>query len=239
MSNIAIVGHGNVGSHLAKRLSQDHQVSIFSRSSTDQDHLELRDLVPKDFDFVFLSLPDRVIHPFSERLPMADTIILHTSGSRPLSDLSKHGKRGVLYPLQTFSRNKPIDFKPIKLLVEGNGDTQSEVLKLALSMSKHVEVKNSKDRLKIHLAAVFACNFTNHMYQIAEKHLAKVGMTFPDLQPLVEETLEKALQLAPSNAQTGPAVRRDQVTIEKHLDMLEGDEKLIYQLITQSIQTFQ
>ncbi|MBC6401392.1 MAG: DUF2520 domain-containing protein [Ekhidna sp.] len=237
MSKIAIVGHGNLGSHLAGKFSENHDVTIFTRNPCEGES-DLTFLEAADFDFVILTLLDDMIGEFSDKLPKSDAIILHTSGSRPLSDLNMHRKRGVLYPLQTFSKEKNIDFEKVQILVEGTPEIKSEIVKLAMEISNHVKVMNSSDRAKTHLAAVFACNFSNHMYHIAEKQLKEIGMTFRDILPLVNETLEKAIALNPSNAQTGPAVRKDQVTIDRQLEMLNGNEQLLYELITKNIQRY-
>lgn len=236
MSKIAIIGYGNVGYHLAKRLEVRNEVKIYSRIPDGLKTLDLGELSPKEFDFIILATPDGVIAELSHSIDNSNAIVLHTSGSRPMTDVSNHKRHGVLYPLQTFSRRKEIDFNTFPIFIEGNDLAEKEIYSFAGSFSKDVRLTTSKNRAKLHLAAVFACNFTNHMYHIAEKLLDPLDMRFQDLNHLVEETLNKALDIDPSKAQTGPAKRSDQSTIDLHMSMLQ-DERLnkIYELITEDI----
>ncbi len=237
MSKVAIIGYGNVGYHLANRISSKrHEVSIFSRTPYDESVLSMDQLDPAEFDIIILSVPDDMIKELSDQLPVSDAIILHTSGSNPIADLSKHPKHGVMYPLQTFSRTKEVDFTSFPIFIEGSEEGERDIFTFVRSFSNDVRLMTSTHRSKLHLAAVFACNFSNHMLHLSEKLLADLDMTFQDIQPLVEETLEKAIALNPSNSQTGPAIRDDDETINTHLEMLK-DEHLrnMYQMITNSI----
>ncbi|WP_462253027.1 Rossmann-like and DUF2520 domain-containing protein [Ekhidna sp.] len=238
MSKVAIIGYGNVGYHLANRISaKRHEVSIFSRTPIEDSVLSMDQLDPNDFDIIILSVPDDIIKEVSDQLAISEAIVLHTSGSNPIADLSKHAKHGVMYPLQTFSTTKEIDFTSFPIFVEGSDEGERDIFTFVRSFSNDVRLMTSTNRSKLHLAAVFACNFSNHMLHLSEILLADLDMSFQDIQPLVEETLEKAVELNPSNSQTGPAVREDDDTINTHLSMLK-DEKLksIYQMITDSIQ---
>jgi len=237
MSKIAIVGNGNVGLHLAKSLSIKHTVTCFSRAPKDGIK-SLASLQPSKFDFILLTVPDGAIKGVAEQLVKSNAIVLHTSGSRPLSDLNKHHNIGVFYPLQTFSKEKEVDFSKVQVFIEGSAETEKKIAQLAKSISQNVIALNSEKRAKMHLAAVFACNFSNHMFHLAQRQLNEIGMQFQDLLPLVDETVAKALALNPSNSQTGPAVRHDQVTIDRHLQMLQGDERKIYQMLTNDIQKY-
>lgn len=236
MSKIAIVGHGNVGFHLAKKFSKDHEVNVFTRNPDSLEQHPLQLLSPTNFDMVFLTVPDSAVKVVSEQLEPSEAVIVHTSGSRPISDLDRHDRRGVFYPLQTFSKNKKIDFAEVQVFVEGTPKSEAEILALAKGSFEQVRVMSSAERAKIHLAAVFACNFSNHMFEISDRHLHDIGMKFQDLLPLVTETLSKAVKLNPSNSQTGPAVRNDQVTIDQHVQMLDDRERMIYEIITKNIQ---
>lgn len=237
MSKIAIIGHGNVGYHLANQLSKKNEVVVFSRTPTESHIQPLIELNPHSFDLIILTVPDSVIKEVANAINSSEAIIVHTSGSRPMSDLSEHAKHGVIYPLQTFSKGKDIDFSAFPIFVEGSADAEMQIYTFAKSFSRDVRLLTSSNRTKLHLAAVFACNFSNHMYHIAEKYLANLDMTFQDIQPLVEETLQKAISLNPSRSQTGPAMRNDQLTINTHLEMMEDQEiKAIYQMITDHIQ---
>lgn len=236
MSKIAIIGYGNVGYHFAKRLEIKNEVSIYSRTPDGTSTIDLKSLDPKEFDFVILATPDEAIAEVSSSLGRSNAIVVHTSGSRPMSDVANHKKHGVIYPLQTFSRSKEIDFKSFPIFIEGNDEAEREIYSFTSNFSNDVRLTTSGNRVKLHLAAVFACNFTNHMYHSAEKLLVPLNMTFQDLQHLTEETLKKALEMSPSHAQTGPAIRGDESTIQLHLSMMKDEKmKKIYELITEDI----
>ncbi|MEM8939909.1 MAG: DUF2520 domain-containing protein [Bacteroidota bacterium] len=240
MIKIAIIGYGNLGYHLANVFSQNHQVSIFSKNPGEEHVNQLEYFQPYSFDFAILTVSDDAIKELANSIKSSDSIILHTSGTRPLSDLENHKKRGVLYPLQTFSKSKKVDFKKIQLLVEGTRETEEMILKLAKSVSQKVRIMNSLDRSKVHLAAVFACNFSNHMFHNAENILKDIGLDFQDIRSLVEETVEKAMEINPSHAQTGPAIRNDVSTLAKHQELIENDLlRELYKIISKSIQTRQ
>jgi len=147
-------------------------------------------------------------------------------------------KYGVFYPLQTFSINKPVNFKQIPICIEACDErVQQTLLDLAKLLSTKTYVVSSEQRKKLHLAAVFACNFTNYMYDISSKILDESGFLFEMIQPLIAETAEKIKTMNPYEAQTGPAVRMDEKTIAKHLSMLNKrpDLKKIYKLLTKNI----
>lgn len=240
MSTVAIIGYGNVGYHLANRISSKrHEVKIFSRNPTEDFVFPLDQLNASEFEFIILSVPDDRIKSVSDEIPVSEAIMLHTSGSNPIADLSKHPKHGVMYPLQTFSKTKEIDFTSFPVFVEGSDEGEREIFTFVRSFSNDVRLLTSTNRSKLHLAAVFACNFSNHMFHLSEKLLSELDMSFQDIQPLVEETLKKAIELNPSKSQTGPAVREDDETISTHLAMLK-DERLrsMYQIITDSIQEY-
>ncbi len=237
MSKVAIIGYGNVGYHLANRISSKrHEVTIFSRNPSEEFVLPLDQLDPDSFEIIILSVPDDRIKAVSDEIAVSEAIVLHTSGSNPIADLDKHPKHGVMYPLQTFSKTKEIDFTSFPVFVEGSDDGEREIFTFVRSFSNDVRLLTSTNRSKLHLAAVFACNFSNHMFHLSEKLLSELDMTFQDIQPLVEETLKKAIDLNPSQSQTGPAMRDDDETINTHLEMLK-DEKLrsMYQIISDSI----
>jgi predicted short-subunit dehydrogenase-like oxidoreductase (DUF2520 family) len=236
MSKVAIIGYGNVGYHLAKRLETKNEVIIYSRTPDGTATQDLKDLDAEEFNFIILAIPDAAIAEVSSSIETSNAIVVHTSGSRPITDVANHTKHGVLYPLQTFSRRKEIDFASFPIFIEGNDEAEREIFSFVRSFSNDVRLTTSTNRAKLHLAAVFACNFTNHMYQTAEKLLEPLDMTFQDLQHLTEETLHKALELNPSKAQTGPAKRGDDSTLQLHLNMISDDRlKKIYELISEDI----
>lgn len=236
MSKIAIIGYGNVGYHLARRLEIKNEVVIYSRTPDGTTIHALKGLDPKEFDFIILATPDQAIANVSSTIATSDAIVVHTSGSRPISDVANHKKHGVLYPFQTFSRKKEIDFASFPIFIEGNDEAEREIFSFVRGFSNDVRLTTSTNRAKLHLAAVFACNFTNHMYQTAERLLETLDMTFQDLQHLTEETLQKALELNPSKAQTGPAKRGDDSTLQLHISMISDDRlRKIYELISEDI----
>ena len=237
MSKVAIIGYGNVGYHLANRISaKRHEVTIFSRTPAEEFIVAMDQFDPNSFEFIILTVPDGLIKEVSDQIATSEAIVLHTSGANPISDLNKHLKHGVMYPLQTFSKTKEIDFTSFPIFVEGSDEGEKDIFTFVRSFSNDVRLLTSTNRSKLHLAAVFACNFSNHMFHLSEKLLSDLDMTFQNIQPLVEETLKKAIELNPSQSQTGPAMREDDETISIHLEMLK-DEKLraMYQIITDSI----
>lgn len=238
MSKIAIIGYGNVGFHFAKVLSHDHHVSIYSRNPVEEEINALDSFKADGYDFVIISVSDDAIKKVAESFDTSETIVLHTSGTRPLADLVHHAKRGVIYPLQTFSREKEIDFNQMQAFIEASSGMEENISELAKSITPNIREVNSKARAKIHLAAVFACNFSNHMFHIAENFLKEVDLEFQDIRSLVEETVKKAMELNPSQSQTGPAIRGDVSTLALQENLIEDDRlKEVYRVITNSIQT--
>ena len=146
----------------------------------------------------------------------------------------------MLYPFQTFSFDKEVDFSSFPLFIEGSDpETEQAVTAFAKGIGPDVRTLNSADRSRLHISAVFACNFTNHLYHIAEQLLNGIGMDFKDIKHLSEETLHKAIELSPSRAQTGPAIRGDKLTLEAHLEMIEDENiRRMYELISKSIRNF-
>jgi len=147
-------------------------------------------------------------------------------------------KYGVLYPLQTFSKNKAVDFSQIPICVEAiNAEVEKELLKIAHLLTEKTYILNSEKRKKLHLAAVFACNFSNYMYDIAYDIVMSAGIDFEILKPLIAETADKIKTMTPKEAQTGPAVRYDENTINKHLTLLNRKKYLkeIYKVLSKGI----
>lgn len=167
---------------------------------------------------------------------------LHTAGSMPLSVFDGHVESyGVLYPLQTFTKTRAVDFGQVPCFVEGsNPEALGRLTRLARDLGGPVVELPSERRRWMHLAAVFACNFTNHCYDIAARLLREAGVPPALMHPLIGETAAKARELGPRGAQTGPAVRYDQGVIGKHLSLLEGDPQLqrIYRLLSEHIHQY-
>jgi len=235
----SIIGAGNLAWHLTQALeTAGHTVlEIYSQNPVHAKALadklsQARAVDHLDFSkgkaqVIFLAVPDDAIGEVAQQAQLpANSIIVHTSGSQPLQALSQaHTNRiGVFYPLQTFTKGKSIDFQHIPICIEAAQQKDLEILKeLAEGISRNVQEINSDERAVLHIAAVFACNFTNHLWSVAEKLLSTEKIPLDILHPLVYETLEKAWKTGPEKAQTGPAKRGDNVTIKRHLAFLEKD----------------
>ena len=165
-------------------------------------------------------------------------MVVHTSGSSALAVLDNKNRKGVFYPLQTFTKGKKVDFTPIPICLETENEQDYQLLEnLGNCISKKVFQINSEQRKSLHVAAVFVCNFVNHLYQIGNEICEANQIPFEVLHPLIQETAQKILELTPKEAQTGPALRNDTKTIQKHLDFLSDENyTTIYKLLTQSIQ---
>ena len=244
--NITLFGGGNVATHLAKNLLKLPNVrlqQIYNRHLSAIKKFEnltqiIDDLSQvKPADLFILALKDDVIIPFSKKLKDFDTLTVHTSGSVPMSALQTQ-KKGVFYPFQTFSKNKPdLDFSNIPVLIEAENDEDLQLLKtLADSLSKKVKVVNSDQRKAMHIAGVFAANFVNYMYRQAADILQENDLSFDLIKPLILEVAQKVQNLPPAQAQTGPASRGDMKTIENHLDFLtQKPEFELYKYLTDLI----
>ena len=251
---ISFIGAGNVAWHLAQAFDRNQQPieEVYSRSHKSADQLcaRLYHAKPKtDLDFsdskadiFMIATPDDAIEEIMQiaKFPISSTVV-HTSGTKSLAVLNSHtqiGNIGVFYPLQTFSKSKVVDFKKTPICIEANStETEQQLEKLAFSICENVCFYNSEDRKVLHLAAVFACNFTNHLLTLSKQLVEKEGLDFAVLKPLIEETIAKAITHGPEKSQTGPAARNDQKTIAHHLDILANNEELstIYATITESI----
>lgn len=247
MIKVVLIGSGNVAQHLIQVLLQTKEVSLvqaFARNSSHLLHLLPDDKIITDYqkiteaDLYIISVSDNAISEVSEHLPFKNRLVVHTSGSSKLSILNDKNRKGVFYPLQTFTKGKEIDFAPIPICLEAENEADYQLLeKLGNCISQKVVRINSEQRKSIHVAAVFVCNFVNHLYHIGNDICEQNNVPFEVLHPLIQETAHKITELSPRDAQTGPALRNDTKTIEKHLDFLENTEyKKLYQLLTQSIQ---
>ena len=227
MIKVSIIGEGNVATHLGKKLKV--------RFSKDINKID------RASDVFILAVKDDAIAGAAKKLQVKNKIIFHTSGSVNMDILKKYSRNfGVLYPLQTFSKKRKINLSEIPVCVEGsNKRTEKIIFSLAsrISGTKNVHIINSKQRKILHLSAVFANNFSNHMFAIAESILKKEKLPFDLLKPLILETANKACQMNPREAQTGPARRKDKKIIQEHLKMLSQKKNYrdLYKRITSSI----
>lgn len=247
MITIAILGAGNVATHLYRAFKKSNKVSVnqwYNRSLETLQIYKNETEIINDFsklkkaDVYILAVSDDAISKLSSQLPFENRLVVHTSGSVSVYDLDKKNERGVFYPLQTFSKDAEVDFKNVPICIEVIDKSNLEIL-IALSdaLGSISHKVNSDQRRALHLAAVFVNNFTNQIYRIAHEITEYQGVEFDILKPLIIETANKIQNLSPYMAQTGPAKRNDKKTIKKHLKLLESDHhKEIYELLTLSIQ---
>ncbi|WP_417444043.1 Rossmann-like and DUF2520 domain-containing protein [Joostella sp.] len=246
MLKIVLLGGGNIAHHLFRVFNENNSINVvqcYNRSLSaikvfeDKTRVtnELADII--EADIYVIAVSDNAIADISNELPFSNKLVVHTSGNVSMLDLNEKNKRGVFYPLQSFSIDKEVNFEEIPICIEAENDTDLKMLQtLAASISNKVYKIDSKQRKAIHLSAVFVNNFVNHMYQIGNEICKQNDIPFDILQPLIEETSEKIKTLTPEESQTGPAKRNDTKTINSHLELLEKDaHKEIYKLLTTSI----
>lgn len=246
MIRLSLIGSGNVAQHLIQAFSKSTEVElvqVFSRNPDAVSNLVDGDKIISDLSelkpvkVTIIAVTDDSIASVSKQIPFENHLVVHTSGSVPMETLSDKNRKGVFYPLQTFSKSKEIDFKTVPVCLEAENEKDFQTLvKVAKTISHAINNVNSEQRKALHVAAVFVSNFTNHMYQIGDEICYKNGLTFDILKPLIQETANKILTLSPSEAQTGPAKRRDTQTINAHLNFLSDEnQKEIYKILTKSI----
>ncbi|QHL88619.1 DUF2520 domain-containing protein [Nibribacter ruber] len=252
---VALIGAGNVATHLAQGLKAAGVDLAWMYSRTQAHAQELAQNVGvqaishPDFtqappaDVYVLAIPDQALAQLAQLAKFPEqTLVVHTSGAQPLQVLNALAgvRKGVFYPVQTFSKEKAVNWKSIPICVEAELAEDEQLLKrLGCLLSDQVEVLRGEDRKQLHLAAVFACNFTNHLWGIAQELLQKAQLPAHLLEPLMQETLEKARQFPPFTVQTGPAQRGDDNTIQAHLQLLQDAPQYqeLYRVLTHSIQT--
>lgn len=248
MIKIVLLGTGNVAEFLFGAFSESGKiqvVQVYNHSleslSRFADQVEITTSVEniKDADIYLMAVKDDVIPELSGSLTNKKGLVLHTSGAVSLDALNSNSRRGVFYPLQTFSKNREVIQRNIPFCLETNVPEDLELLKnLAEDIKGTPYSVSSEQRKKLHLAAVFVCNFVNHLYAIGEQICKENALPFEILQPLIQETAEKILDTSPHESQTGPAKRNDSTTIKTHLDaIVEEENKAIYKLLTQAIQS--
>ena len=247
-----IIGSGNVASCIAPALEKAGVIDIAAVYSPTQSHAaelaaKLRNAVavsdiaeiPADAALYLLAVKDDAIAELAQTLtPSPEALWLHTSGgveASTLKPLSEH--YGVFYPLQTFSKGVPVNLPEVPVFIEASTERGREIVdRLAHAISPKVHYADGTTRCKLHAAAVFACNFTNHLWAIAEDILHReAGTDLSVLHPLLQETLRKAMTVPPASAQTGPAARGDRGVIAKHASLLTADEAELYTLLSEHI----
>ena len=251
--SISFIGSGNLAWHLAPALDNVGFIvrEVYSRSPHHAEQLTSKlyqaevkatlDFSTSVSSIFIIAASDDAIETIAREIILPDeAVLIHTSGSRPLNDLQYAATPliGVLYPLQTFSKQKKVDFKSIPVFIESLNEETDEILRLlANAISPQVRKITSAERKAMHVAAVFASNFTNHMLTISKGIMQGYSLEYDWLKPLITESIQKSLAIGPESAQTGPAKRGDLETLDQHLEFLKEDEKVadIYKLISQHI----
>lgn len=258
---IVFIGAGNVATHLAPAMEQSgagEVCQVYSRSVESAKALcdRLRDACPvadaadicHDADVYVVSLADHAVSEVLDRIKASQAgdrtavnpnqLWLHTSGSLPMETLEPmSGEYGVFYPLQTFSRSVDVDMAEVPIFVEGSCPEVTErILRMAQRVSRKVHYADGDLRRHMHIAAVFACNFTNYMFTVADDLLKADGLSLEVLYPLIRETMRKAMDGgSPADGQTGPAVRGDRGVVDRHASMLAPDLAEIYLRLSEAI----
>lgn len=242
---IVLIGSGNVAFHLAKAFTEAQiPVSqIFGRNTTELQKISEQFSIPfstetlADADLYIISVSDSSIAEVSSLIKNKNVLVAHTSGSVSREALNGNYRKSVFYPLQTFSKSKNLDYSKIPFFIDAENENDEEILKnLASKISKNVMIANDEKRKYIHLTAVFACNFVNHLYARAKEISDSQGIPFDYFLPLIDETTQKIHELEPKLAQTGPAIRNDEKVLKLHESLLTDEEKLkIYKTLNESI----
>jgi predicted short-subunit dehydrogenase-like oxidoreductase (DUF2520 family) len=246
---VVFIGAGNAATHLAKefyRKSFDI-IQVYSRTAVSASTLArevqavaVTDIsaIIDDADLYIFSVKDSVLEELVAQLPENSGLWIHTAGSMPMSVFKGYAIHyGVLYPFQSFSKDRNIDWGEVPVFTEASDEHSRKILNgIAKLLSPKVADLSTQDRKYLHLAGVFACNFANHMYVLSKQVLEKVNLPFEVALPLIDETADKIHSLSPEKAQTGPAIRYDENVIHKHLELIEDEEvKQIYRLISGNI----
>ena len=246
MKNIILIGSGNVATHLGTALKKRgfNIVQVWSKRITNARMLasilncdytnSLNQL--KKADLYILAIKDDAISKILSNLQ--NIAVVHTAGSVSLEIFNNNFvNHGVFYPLQAFSKNLDLDFSEIPICIEAsNSEFENKLINLGKQLSGNIIKMNSEQRKQLHISAVFACNFSNHMYTISDEILSKSNIKFKLLLPLINQTVKKLEDNKPSDAQTGPAKRDDKKVINAHLENMEDEiTKEIYQLISNAI----
>ncbi len=246
MIRIVLIGSGQVAYHLHKAMMNAKGVTLEQLVARRPEALgDFAPPIPRSSlkgpiapaDIYVLAVSDAAIAEVSAQLPSKDALFVHTSGATSREVLRGHSRTGVLYPLQTFSKDREIDFRKVPLILETGKPADLALLRdLALALSNSAYEFNEAQRKQLHLAAVFVNNFANHMVYLGEAACQDHGITEDLLKPLIRETWMKLETLSAFEAQTGPARRRDAKTLQEHLLLLDDPlRKQLYQLLSESI----
>lgn len=251
LKSAVIIGSGNLAEALARALaaSPAELRQIYARNEargraiaalSGAEAVSQPEKLCTTADIYLIAVSDSAVGEVARTLPIPDgAVVAHTAGSVPLEVLPERFARAVFYPMQTFTKGRTVDFRAIPIFVEAaDASLQAAVEAFAGLLSHHVLQADSARRAKVHLAAVFACNFANRMYALGEQIVRTAGLDFDILKPLVSETAAKACDAAsPADVQTGPAARHDAATLEHHMALLSDAPALqeLYQQISKNI----
>lgn len=250
IKNIVFIGAGNLATQLALVLKKAkfNITQVYSRTKESAETLAKQ--IDADFcfdyakvncdaDLYIFALSDKALPTALENLQLKDKFMVHTAGSLPVSIFEVYTSRyGVFYPLQTFSKAREVDFSKIPICIEANKpELETELMGIGKIISNSVQLLSSKQRKQLHMAAVFTCNFTNHMYHIGQELLQDQNINLDLLNPLIMETAEKVQELSAKEAQTGPAIRFDEDVIKAHEESLNmhPDFQKLYRFVSESI----
>jgi predicted short-subunit dehydrogenase-like oxidoreductase (DUF2520 family) len=245
MIRVVILGSGNVAQHLAIAFSKSKIVDVIQVFARKKEAISFisHDKIITDIskiafaDLYIIAVSDVAITEVSSQINFENKLVVHTSGSLSIDDLDDKNRKGVFYPLQTFSKNKEVNFLEIPICIEAQNNEDYLLLEtIAKSISNQVFNIDSNQRKALHVSAVFVNNFVNHLYKIGNDICNENNIPFEILQPLIQETANKITSLSPNEAQTGPAKRNDSQTINTHLQFLKDEnQKEIYKILTKSI----
>lgn len=242
---MVIIGSGNVAYHLAKAFTQNQIpiVQIFGRNEKSLKEISLETNIPysteilEDADLYIISVKDDAIAEVSKIIKNKNALVAHTSGSTSKNVLEGNYRKASFYPLQTFSKSKTIEYSEIPFFINADKEEDKETLfALAQKISKKVMLVDDEKRKYIHLTAVFACNFVNHLFAQAQEIADSQKIPFEYFLPLIKETVDKINYLSPKEAQTGPAIRNDEKILKLHEELIDNEEqRQIYKVFNHSI----
>ncbi len=247
--NISIIGAGNVAASLVAGLqAAGHNIlsvasksGVTARALAEQAGVPFRNdlLVPESCDLLLICVSDNAVQQVAAAVSVPPhTVVAHTAGSVPMEALGRHSRTGVLYPLQTFTREYPPDLSAVPFFIEATDEASLTILReTGRAIGAGTWECNSQQRMKLHVAAVFTNNFSNFMMTLGERLAEDAGFDPQLMQPLMEETMRKVLRTGPGAAQTGPARRDDTGTIESHLELLSFSPQYqeLYRIISAMI----
>ena len=245
MIRVVLIGSGNVAVHLARAMEEKEKVRLvqyYSRSAKNSVYFsetipntqDIRSLA--EADIYLIAVKDEAIEEIAGQIRTEKGMLVHTSGSTPMESLASSPRHGVIYPVQTFSKDREMDWRQTPLALEASSIQEMEVLKeMASAFSSHLYEIDSKQRKKLHLAAVFANNFSNHMFALSKEVCEENNLDFDLLKPLIEETGKKVLSVSPEEAQTGPARRGDLKVMLDQEKELDERKRTIYSMLSESI----